>query len=94
MPMQLMTNPIDLMHHVMVTLRELAAGFAADEGCLSFDNTLRLLMALVSLRPPSNAIASFLGKWEAVQLCSLLTHAMNYFIVAVRQLREYGKQKN
>jgi hypothetical protein len=95
MPMEVMTNPIDLMHHVMVVLGALASTFGADEGCLSFDDTLLLLMAVMSLHPPSNAIAiaSFLRKWEGVQLCALMSGAMNYFVVAVQQLCEYRKRK-
>jgi hypothetical protein len=94
MPMEFMTNPIDLMHHVMVVLEALAATFGADEGCLSFDDTLLLLMSIMSLNPPSNAIAicAFLRKWEAIQLCPLMADAMNYFIVAVDQLLHYNKQ--
>jgi hypothetical protein len=90
-PMELMTNPIDLMNHVMTVLGELAASFAAGERCLSFDDTLILMMAVMSLNPPANAvaIAAYLRKWERVQLCAIVAHATNYFVAAVQQLREY-----
>jgi predicted nucleic acid-binding protein len=57
-----MTNPIDLMHHVYQILRALAAFFASTEKFLSFDDTLTLLLALMLISPPGNAIAAFVSK--------------------------------
>jgi hypothetical protein len=89
--MEMMTNPIDLMHYVHQTLGTLATCFAAGEHFLSFDDTLTLLLALLSLAPPVNAIgiAAFVQKWESVQLSSVVSVAKNYFVAAVEQIQIY-----
>jgi hypothetical protein len=91
-PMEMMTNPIDLVHYVHQVLGTLATCFAAGEHFLSFDDTLTLLLALLSLAPPVNAIgiAAFIQKWEAVQLSSVLSVSKNYFIAAVEQIQIFG----
>jgi hypothetical protein len=92
-PMEALTNPIDLMHYVHKILGTLATGFAAGEQFLSFDDTLTLLLALLSLSPPVNAIAisAFVMKWETVQLSSVLSVGKNYFIAAVEHIRMLGQ---
>jgi hypothetical protein len=90
--MEMMTNPIDLVHYVHQVLGDLATCFAAGEHFLSFDDTLTLLLAVLSLAPPVNAIgiASFVQKWEAVQLSSVVSVAKNYFVAAVGQIQIFG----
>jgi hypothetical protein len=90
--MELMTNPIDLMFHVHVTLGQLARLFANKEQFLSFDDTLTLLLAVMSLSPPVNAIAiaRFVVKWEQVQLSSVVQLAKNYFVAAVEHIQMFG----
>jgi hypothetical protein len=92
-PMESMTNPIDLMHYVHEILGTLATFFASKEQFLSFDDTLTLLLALMSLSPPANAIAisSFVSKWSEVQLSSVVTISKNYFVAAVEQILVYGE---
>jgi hypothetical protein len=87
--MEWMTNPIDLMYHVHATLGSLASLFANDELFLAFDDTLTLLLALMSLSPPVNAvpISRFVVQWEPVQLSSVIQVAKNYFIAAVEQIQ-------
>jgi hypothetical protein len=91
-PMEVMTNPIDLVHYVHQILGTLATGFAAGEYFLSFDDTLTLLLALLSLSPPVNAIAiaAFVQKWEVVQLSNVVSVAKNYFVAAVEQILVFG----
>jgi hypothetical protein len=91
-PMELMTNPIDLMSHVGGILQKLATFYASEEGFLSFDDTLTLLLALLCLNPPSNALAirEFVAKWSKVQLSRGLEFAKDYFIAAVDQIQSYA----
>jgi hypothetical protein len=91
--MESMCNPIDLMHYVHEILGTLATHFASKEQFLSFDDTLTLLLALMSLSPPANAIAisEFVTKWDAVQLSSVIQIAKNYFVAAVEQIGLYGQ---
>jgi hypothetical protein len=93
-PMESMCNPIDLMYYVHKILGTLATYFASQEQFLSFDDTLTLLLALMSLCPPTNAvaIASFVTKWDCVQLSSLVSIAKNYFVAAVEQILVYGEK--
>jgi hypothetical protein len=90
--MEMMTNPIDLMYYVHTILGSLASFFASSEKFLSFDDTLTLLLALMSIGPPGNAIpiASFVSKWEPVQLSSVVSVAKNYFVAAVEQIQLFG----
>jgi hypothetical protein len=92
--MELMTNPIDLMHHVHTTLGGLAKLFANKEQFLSFDDTLTLLLAVMSLSPPVNALAisRFVVKWEQVQLSSVVQLAKNYFVAAVEQIQLFAAE--
>jgi hypothetical protein len=90
--METMTNPIDLMYYVHTILGSLASFFASTEKFLSFDDTLTLLLALMSISPPGNAIAiaAFVSKWEPVQLSSVVSVAKNYFVAAVEQIQLFG----
>jgi hypothetical protein len=90
--MELMTNPIDLMNHVNEILTTLAGHFAGSEGFLSFDDTLTLLLALLSTSPPGNAIpiTTFVAKWERVQLSKAVAFAKDYFVAAVDQIRKFA----
>jgi hypothetical protein len=93
-PMEAMSNPIDLMHYVHDTLGKLATYFASSEQFLSFDDILTLLLALMSLSPPANAIAigAFVTKWDSVQLSDMVSIAKNYFVAAVEQILIYGQE--
>ncbi|EAY04018.1 hypothetical protein TVAG_055040 [Trichomonas vaginalis G3] len=88
--MELMTNPIDLMKHVHTTISALAQYFGGDGEMLSFDDTLTLLLGLMSLSPPSNAIsiAKFVDKWSCIQLSDIVGRAKDFFIAAVEMLME------
>jgi hypothetical protein len=79
--MEWMTNPIDLVNHVNAILGKLAVHFARNGEFLSFDDTLTLMLALLSISPPGNAIviASFLAKWERVQLSKIVVQAKDFF---------------
>ena len=92
-PIELMTNPIDIIMHVHHILGKLATYFASNEGFISFDDTLTLLLALLSISPPVNAIAisKFLTKWACVQISSLVNVAMNYYLAAVEQMELFSK---
>jgi hypothetical protein len=92
-PMEMMTNPIDLLHYVHQILGTLATIFAAGEAFLSFDDTLTLLLALLSISPPVNAVAlaAFVTKWDDVQLSNVLSIARNYFVAAVEQIVSFGE---
>jgi hypothetical protein len=94
-PMELVTNPIDLMHYVHTILGSLARLFATSDQFLSFDDTLTLLLALLSINPPGNAIpiAQFVVKWEPVQISSVVSLAKNYFVVAVEHIQLFGRQR-
>jgi hypothetical protein len=90
-PMELMTNPIDLLNHVHETLGVLAAHFGSAGDFVSFDDMMTLLLALMSVNPPENAIAiaQFLTKWERVQLSRVITFAKNAYVGAVDQIRAF-----
>jgi hypothetical protein len=92
-PMEWMTNPIDLLYCVNQILKDLARFFASDEGFLAFDDTIGLLLALLSISPPSNAIAivSFLSRWECVPLSQNLLHAATMFGAAVEHILAFAK---
>jgi hypothetical protein len=94
-PMEFMTNPIDLMNYVHQVLGALAElfGVGVTEMFLSFDDTLTLFLALMSLSPPANAIgiAEYVTLWEPVQLSSLLSLTKNYFVCAVDQIQRFGR---
>jgi hypothetical protein len=95
-PMEFMTSPIDLMYFVHTILQTLANQFGAelDQAMLSFDDTLTLLSALLSIGPPSNAvrIAAFVVEWEAVMISDVLPIARNYFVAAVEQISLFGER--
>jgi hypothetical protein len=95
MEMAFMTNPIDLLFHVNQILGKLAAFFASSEGFMSFDDTLTLLLALLSIDPPPNAlaIAEFVQKWECIQLSASIASSGSYFVSAVRQIQVFHTQK-
>jgi hypothetical protein len=88
-----MTNPIDIVVHVHNILGTLATHFARSEGWLSFDDTLTLLLAILSVSPPINAaaIARFITKWSKVQPSKTVNVAGNYFIAAVEQIQKFNK---
>ena len=85
--MELMTNPIDLMKHVHNILLAIAKLFWGGKP-MSFDDTFTLLLALMSLSPPANAvsIAKFVSKWDDIQLSPVVGMSKNYFIAAIEQL--------
>jgi hypothetical protein len=87
-PMEFMTNPIDLLHHIEVVLQTLAAYFASAEEFVSFDDTITLFMALLSVNPPENAvgIAAFLETWERAVLSRTVMFAKNAFVASVKQI--------
>jgi hypothetical protein len=91
-PMELMTNPIDLLNHVHETLGLLAAHFGSAGDFVSFDDMMTLLLALMSVNPPENAIAiaGFLTKWERVQLSCVIAFAKNAYCGAVDQIRAFA----
>lgn len=93
-PIEMMTNPIDMIMHVHHILNKLATFFAGNEGFISFDDTLTLLLALLSVSPPVNAVAisRFLMKWACVQISSLVNVAMNYYLAAVEQMQMFNKE--
>jgi hypothetical protein len=95
-PMESMSNPIDLMYFVHEILGTLATHFASQERFLAFDDTLTLLLALMSLCPPVNAvaIAAFVTKWDSVQLSSVVSIAKNYFVAAVGQILMHGRTQS
>ena len=86
--MEIMTNPIDLMKHVHTIILSLASYFGSESGMLSFDDTLTLLLALMSLSPPSNAVSitKFVEKWQNVQLDDIVGKSKDFFIAAVETL--------
>jgi hypothetical protein len=92
-PMEWMTNPIDLLYWVNQSLLQLAKYFASQAGFLSFDDTLGLMLALLSIGPPSNSIAivAFLRTWQCVPLSQSLLHAANIFTVAVEHILAFGR---
>lgn len=83
--LEFLTNPIDLMIHVVTALKELAQYFGSETGVLSFDDTMTLFLGLTSLAPPSNAvaIAKFCQKWHEVQISSVIKEAENFYIAAI-----------
>jgi hypothetical protein len=93
-PMEFMTSPIDLMYYVHTVLGMLATqfGIEAGETMLSFDDTLTLLIALLSTSPPSNAvkIAEYIVQWESVLISDVLPLARGYFVAAVEQIVNFG----
>jgi hypothetical protein len=96
-PMEFMTNPIDLLYHIHAVLGNLAGYFGkgVKEQFLSFDDTLSLMLALMSLSPPANvlAIAEFLIQWEPIQVSNVLSLVMNYLIAGVEQMVAFGRQR-
>jgi hypothetical protein len=95
-PMEWMTNPIDLVSRIDQILVQLASFFSVEEGFLSFDDTLGLLLALLSIGPPSNAvaIARFLRTWECVLLSQHSSHASSVFIAAVEHILAFARDQS
>ena len=93
--MELMTNPIDLMKHVHTIIQSLATYFGSETGMLSFDDTLTLLLALMSLSPPVNAVSicKFVEKWKDVQLDDIVGRSKDFFIAAVETLMTEEEMK-
>jgi hypothetical protein len=95
--MDVITNPIDLVNYVHRVLGALAQYFGSDveELFLSFDDTMTLLLALMALAPPANAIgiADCVTMWEPLQVSSVLGLARNYFVCAVEQIQKFGREK-
>jgi hypothetical protein len=91
--MEFMTNPIDMLVHVNQILGKLAGFFASGEGFLSFDDTMTLLLALLSIDPPCNAlaIAGFVEKWECVQLSNTVAFSAKYLVAAVNQIQIFHR---
>lgn len=87
-----MTNPIDIAFQVHNSLTTLAKVFGGCETCLSCDDMMTLLLALMSNGPPINAIpvAKFLRKWEGIQVSALARASQSYFIAAVEQIQRFG----
>jgi hypothetical protein len=96
-PMEFMTNPIDLMNYVHQVLGALAQlfGTGITEMFLSFDDTLTLFLALMSVSPPAFAIgiAEYVTIWEPVQTSGLLSLTKNYFVCAVEQIQRFGRER-
>jgi hypothetical protein len=91
---EFMTNPIDILYRVYLALNSLAQYFASstDVLFLSFDDTLTLLLALMSMSPPGNAvaIAAFVERWQPLLLSQSLSLAKNYFVAAVHEILDFG----
>jgi len=94
--METMTNPIDLMKHVHTILIALAQSFGTEGMALSFDDTLTLLLALISISPPANAVSicKFVEKWDDIQLSTVVGIAKNYLIAAVETLLKPEEMKD
>lgn len=83
--LEFVSNPIDLVVGVHKILESLANYYAEGAGFLPFDDTLTLLMALMSLSPPSNAraIARFMDQWREIFISDLLNVTCNLFTAAI-----------
>ena len=92
--MELMTNPIDLMKHVHTILISLTKYFGGGK-TMSFDDTFILLLALISLSPPVNAvsIAKFVNKWDCVHLSNTVSLSKKYYIAAVKHLISFDEEE-
>lgn len=85
--MELTLNPIDLMYQVFSSLDGIQKAFGGGKA-LSFDDMFTLLLAYMSLNPPSNAyaISRFCEKWEMIQFSNSISISKNYFMAAVNHL--------
>ncbi|EAX91471.1 hypothetical protein TVAG_276900 [Trichomonas vaginalis G3] len=87
LPLEFMTNPIDMMNYVHSVLQQLGTYFSKGKS-MSFDDTFTLLMAHMSIAPPVNgaAIARFAIKWDDLQLSPIVAMSKNYFVAAIEAL--------
>jgi len=83
--MEFMMNPIDLMLHIHKAVKTIRRYFSTDAKDLTYDDTKLLLLVLISVSPPSNAvsIARFLFHWKDLHLNPVIKDATMYFIGAV-----------
>ncbi|KAI5525154.1 vacuolar sorting protein 9 (VPS9) domain family [Trichomonas vaginalis G3] len=80
-------NPIDLMYQIYSVLQEIQKAFAPGK-TISFDDMFTLLLACISLNPPSNAysIAKFIAHWDKINYSNIISLSKNYYIAAIDQL--------
>jgi hypothetical protein len=83
-----MTNPIDIVHDIDSTYRGVVKFFSKPEREIQFTDASTLLLGLISINPPVNAlaIAEFLQKWSALTILPETAIARDAFIAAVHQL--------
>ena len=83
--MGLMTNPLDLMFHIHFVVQKLANNFGKEGTFLAFDDTLTLLIALIAINPPVNAISirEFMAKWENLQMSPYVKMDKDYYVAAI-----------
>lgn len=88
--MDFITNPIDMMAQIYFIIDSLAQFFGSDVGVLSFDDTLTLFLALLSMSPPANCISivKYINKWAELQSSSVFRDAMNFFVIAVEHISQ------
>lgn len=85
---EFMTNPLDIMKQIHTITVSLAQFFGSENGMLSFDDMLTLLLALVSISPPTNcvSISKFIEKWRQLQINDVIGNAKDFFVAAVETL--------
>ncbi|OHT09919.1 hypothetical protein TRFO_04477 [Tritrichomonas foetus] len=83
--MQYMNNPLDIMLSLLAAQKQIAKYFKDDEQPLTFKETATLMLVLMSVSPPINAvsIALFLKKWGDIHLLPECEQAKDIFIAAV-----------
>jgi hypothetical protein len=83
-----MTNPLDLEHAIHRAYTAIVKFFSTAEHPLQFGDASTLLLGLISINPPPNAmsIAEFLEKWSALTINRECAIAREAFAAAVHQL--------
>lgn len=86
--LQFLTNPIDLLMTLHKAQQEIARYFGDREKRLEFQETTTLMLALLAVNPPSNAIsiARFLTRWKELTIFEDANNARNLFISAIQRI--------
>jgi hypothetical protein len=83
-----LTNPIDIMRTVYEAERIIVRYFGEEREKLEFKELTVLMLSLLAVNPPANAvsIALFVQDWDALKMVPIVGKAAEVFIAAVNYI--------